>query len=259
MMTNDNLTIMCDITPPPEPSRKKKRRREPIPAAQLRLLSDRLKILLGFTEVKELTFKEDTNEDVNIEISIIQLPNIIKKEKTIYTDFHKTIIMILYLFINASEIKYSCNAKLIAIQNLLMLNYNHDESIIRTKYGFPILTVQNINDLVRNEKKRLIKNYDDNDNDNDFLELALVSNLVDLFECLPRSNSDVQVVNIAQIFSEIGFKEVDISYENNKFIFNIQDFQHEEFHQDCPELKECFNNFVELLASEINGVVKVTI
>jgi hypothetical protein len=166
--------------------------------------------------------------------------------------FHKTVIMIIHLFMlkGSDKMKYIDNARNKVIQNLLMMDYDDEKSIIRDIYNFPFLTYTNVKSLVHNESSRLRTIYKESDR-----EEAIILSLVDSFAQIKEAKNPChQIVTILNTFRDLGFKKVSITFDidNKKFIFDIKDFDADVFHQDHDGLKDVYSDMMDFLCHKIN-------
>jgi hypothetical protein len=148
------------------------------------------------------------------------------------------------------KMKYNQNARLKVIQNLLMMDYDDEKSIIRDIYNFPFLTYKNVTSLVHNESNRLRTIYKES-----VREVAIILSLVDSFAQIKEAkNPSHQIVTILNTFRDLGFKKVSITFDidNKKFIFDIKDFDADVFHQDHDGLKDVYSDMMDFLCHEIN-------
>jgi hypothetical protein len=186
-----------------------------------------------------------TTGDGAKEVSLSVMPSGKRKSLTI---FQKFIIYVLKMF--TAKFTYANNSKNIVTQNLLMLDY--ENSIVRTNYEFPFLTVKQINDQVKNEKKRLELKKDD-----DYLLKFLSDSLKNFSSLNFKKNPYDLCFDIASCFSIMGFKKATVKFDKDPlgkriFALTIRDYDHEEFHQDCPGLQIAFARSTEFYTEVIN-------
>lgn len=197
------------------------------------------------------------------------------KSKNKYNLFQKFIIIVLRSFIEQENFQYENNAMNIVIHHLLMLNYDEDNSIIKSKYNFPFLTPTNITDIIKGvkatEKKKILRAENDVVSKQTAVsqkKTAVKKSTLEIItdEILSNfKNSESQNLKIsdklkkcpviASQFSEIGFKDVSVKFNKERgFILQVSDFNHEEFHQDHEDLKESFRQYVVNLTTRINRI-----
>ena len=200
-------------------------------------ISARYSILMGQTEAIQIQPKARTNSKRGD-----------KRFRSVsLTHFQKSIIFSIKEFVTKVGKSIKNNATNITTQNLLMLDY--ENSIVRTKYEFPFLTATKITDQVKNESKRLhLKENED-------FNLAFLRDSLKSFNSInfKKRPSDL-CFDIAAIFSNMGFKSAAVKYiyETKMFELTIKDYEHEEFHQDSPLLKDAFLKITDFYRDCIN-------
>jgi hypothetical protein len=145
----------------------------------------------------------------------------------------------------SAQHKHKNNATNITTQNLLMLDY--ENSVLYTDYNYPFLTVSQITDLVKNERKRLKLKENE-----DFLRTFVFDSLKNFDDLNFKKSPHALCFDIASSFSKMGFKKATVNFERGVFAVTIKDFDHEEFHQDTPELQDAFAKSTRLYAENIN-------
>jgi hypothetical protein len=267
-LENDNLNNFyefclraedeADVAPPP--SRKRKRGKVVLSIEEIRRIGRRLATIKGYLEAMEIFEQVNPNPDPDPDPDEPTFPGPHPKKKGSLgcNAFHKTIIMIIRLFMSQgrADMKYIQNARIKVIQNLLMMEYNGDQSIIRDIYNFPFLTKKNVESLVHNESKRLKTKYTGKSE-----EVAIILNLVDSFALIKKAkNPYVQTNTILNTFRDLGFKKVSIKFDlhTKKFIIDIKDFAANVFHQDHEGLKRVYSDMMMFLCNKINKLENLT-